>query len=57
MKKFIIIACLVVSFIGVQGCKKKAPELKSPCVGVEGSPCGPRKPVNDWWLKGEDAVV
>lgn len=26
-------------------------ELKSPCVGKEGSPCGPHRPVNDWWLK------
>jgi hypothetical protein len=25
-------------------------DMKSPCVGVEGSPCGDRRPVNDWWL-------
>lgn len=24
-------------------------DLKSPCVGAEGSPCD-RRPVNDWWL-------
>jgi hypothetical protein len=25
-------------------------DLTSPCVGLEGSPCGPRRAVNDWWL-------
>jgi hypothetical protein len=25
-------------------------DLKSPCVGLEGSPCGPKRSVNDWWL-------
>jgi len=56
MKKFIIMICVVASLIGLQGCKKKSPELKSPCVGIEGSPCGPRRPVNDWWLENEKSV-
>jgi hypothetical protein len=25
-------------------------DLRSPCAGVEGSPCGDKRPVNDWWL-------
>ena len=25
-------------------------DLTSPCVGAAGSPCGPRRAVNDWWL-------
>jgi hypothetical protein len=25
-------------------------DLKSPCVGIEGSPCGSKRSVNDWWL-------
>ncbi|MBT4878925.1 MAG: hypothetical protein HON42_03800 [Alphaproteobacteria bacterium] len=25
-------------------------DLKSPCVGIENSPCGPRQPVNKWLL-------
>jgi len=29
-------------------------DLKSPCAGTEGSPCGPRHPVNDWWMKAGD---
>jgi len=28
-------------------------DLKSPCAGDDGSPCGPRRPVNDWWLSQE----
>lgn len=23
--------------------------LKSPCAGIEGSPCGPKRDVNGWW--------
>lgn len=30
--------------------QSKREEMKSPCVGVEGSPCGPHRPVNSWWL-------
>jgi len=35
-------------------CSYPHPDLKSPCVGAEGSPCGPRRPVNDWWLNQHD---
>ncbi len=42
MKK--IMLALVV-MVMVQGCTKEMPELKSPCVGSEGSPCDTR-PVN-----------
>jgi len=52
MKKAFVI--LVALFI-MQGCTNKAPELKSPCVGTEDSPCGLRIPVNDHWLKGSKA--
>ncbi len=38
------------------GCSFPHTDLKSPCVGADGSPCGPRRPVNDWWLnQGEDS--
>lgn len=30
-------------------CTNPQPDLKSPCVGAEGSPCD-RRPVNDWWI-------
>jgi len=29
-------------------CSQKQPDLKSPCVGTDDSPCV-RRPVNDWW--------
>ncbi len=28
----------------------KRDDLKSPCVGAEDSPCGPKRPVNGWWM-------
>jgi hypothetical protein len=29
----------------------KVMDIKSPCVSTEDGPCGPKKPINDWWLK------
>lgn len=29
-------------------CSTKREDLKSPCVGADDSPCGPRRPVNSW---------
>jgi hypothetical protein len=34
----------------LSACSYPKSDLMSPCVGAEGSPCGPRVPVNDWWL-------
>ncbi len=45
-----VIVLLVVMLCVVQGCSPKTPPLKSPCVGAEDSPCGPRSPINDGWL-------
>lgn len=50
MKK--IIAFVLIGLF-VQGCQTPPHELKSPCVGAEGSPCGPRIKINDWWLNAE----
>ena len=36
----------------LMACSNPRTDLKSPCAGADGSPCGPRRPVNDWWLKG-----
>ncbi|MDR2526290.1 MAG: hypothetical protein LBC92_00240 [Rickettsiales bacterium] len=37
------------SFLILQSCTaNRVIEVKSPCVGAEGSPCGPRIPVNTW---------
>lgn len=40
-------------FVGLActGCSKKYEDLKSPCVGADDSPCGPKRNVNDWWAK------
>lgn len=49
-KKFLSVFGLICL---LQGCTSTPPELKSPCVGAEGSPCGPRLPVNQQWVKQE----
>lgn len=36
----------------LSACAQKQEDLKSPCVGAEGSPCD-RRPVNDWWHKSQ----
>jgi len=48
MKK-VVLAVLVLGM--VQGCSSEVPDVKSPCVGLEGSPCGARTPVNGTWLE------
>ena len=44
---------LFVTLIGIVtfSCKSKVVDVKSPCVSLEDGPCGPKKPINDWWLK------
>ena len=32
------------------GCSLPHSDMTSPCAGADGSPCGPHRPVNDWWL-------
>lgn len=48
MKKTI---ALIIAITLLQACTAARPDLKSPCVGAEGSPCDHR-PANDWWMKG-----
>ncbi len=48
LKYAMIILAATVALTGCTGSKRE--DLKSPCVGAEDSPCGPRRPVNDWWL-------
>ena len=33
----------------LSSCSNEVVDLKSPCVGAEGSPCD-KRPVNDWWV-------
>jgi hypothetical protein len=49
MKKIFTLLLLVGLLQGAQGCASQTPELKSPCVGAEGSPCA-KRPINDWWM-------
>lgn len=38
---------MVILFLS--SCSNEVVDLKSPCVGAEGSPCD-KRPVNDWWI-------
>ncbi len=50
MKRLILMLALGAVALGVAACDGKRADLKSPCVGADGSPCGPKRSVNDWWL-------
>jgi hypothetical protein len=42
--------CLITLVLPITACSGEREDMKSPCVGTEDSPCGPRRAVNDWWL-------
>lgn len=44
MKKMMLITVVLMAVLG--GCSQKQKDLKSPCVGAEGSPCERRAPAN-----------
>jgi hypothetical protein len=50
-KKLFLVLLVLLTFQSLQACSSiQRPDLKSPCVGADGSPCGPKRRVNDWWL-------
>jgi hypothetical protein len=44
------VVIVLFAVLSVQACSKDVAPLKSPCVGAEKSPCGPRTPINDHWM-------
>ena len=44
------IAMICLAMVLVSACSNAREDLKSPCVGAEDSPCGPKRAVNDHWL-------
>ena len=47
---------LIATLLALAACSSEAVDvLKSPCVGAEGSPCGPKRDVNGWWLNHSGA--
>lgn len=51
MKKFI----LIISILLISSCSHKAIEVKSPCVSAQDGPCGPKTPINSWWINNSKA--
>lgn len=37
--------------IFLASCSQHTIDIKSPCVSLEEGPCGPKRSVNDWWIK------
>jgi hypothetical protein len=46
----LVIMMLSVGLLSACGGGGDREDMKSPCVGIEGSPCGDRRHVNEWWL-------
>jgi len=47
MKK---ITTIFLVLLTISSCSTKTVDIKSPCVSKNDGPCGPKKPINDWWL-------
>lgn len=45
MKKSVVV--LLVFGVILSSCSSNRPDLKSPCVGADDSPCGPKRSVNN----------
>jgi hypothetical protein len=48
--RFMLALVLVCGGLTACGDIGEREDLKSPCAGAEGSPCGDKRSVNDWWL-------
>lgn len=46
MKKVIAIFALII----MASCSQKVVDVKSPCVSTDDGPCGPKMPINQWWM-------
>ncbi|MFT6259172.1 MAG: hypothetical protein ACJA0S_001159 [Rickettsiales bacterium] len=49
MKKILILTLLGLFVSSCVG--GRVLDVKSPCVSTDDGPCGPKKSINDWWLK------
>ncbi|MBL6664573.1 MAG: hypothetical protein ISQ34_01880 [Rickettsiales bacterium] len=46
--KLILLFSTILLF--ANSCSSRVIDVKSPCVSTEDGPCGPKKPINNWWL-------
>lgn len=44
--KHILLAVLILLPLTLGACSSKYPDLKSPCAGADGNPCGPKRNAN-----------
>ena len=59
MQKYVVTLVLLLSLSACSGLDGfwGQPEMTSPCVGAEDSPCGPKRPVNKHITHGHDDVM
>ena len=51
LKKILLkILLLAIATLSIS-CSQNTIDIKSPCVSLEKGPCGPKKSINEWWLK------
>lgn len=55
MKKILLILSLITLIASCS--RSKTVDVKSPCVSNEDGPCGPKKPINDWWLNKTNVKI
>ncbi len=52
VKKYFVVLFVVGSGLAISACSTSGTvDIKSPCVSLEEGPCGPKRSVNDWWIK------
>lgn len=56
MKKIFLALTLLTAVVSCSS-SKKIVDVRSPCVSLEDGPCGPKKPVNDWWLNKTNVKI
>ena len=56
MKRYKTGMLMLAALCALAACESERVEvLKSPCVGIEGSPCGPKRDVNGWFMHSQPA--
>ncbi|MEJ0009540.1 MAG: hypothetical protein WDN72_02840 [Alphaproteobacteria bacterium] len=49
--KSLVTGLMILSALCLSACdSEEVHVMKSPCSGIDGSPCGPKRAVNDWWM-------
>ncbi len=45
-----VVICFIL-LAPAMSCSTQSVDIKSPCVSTDEGPCGPKRSINNWWLK------